>query len=178
VRIRSDLNGVETCALFSVTRGSPGPAQGSESSGRQTNRSRSGVRCRGFAVYNDDPNRAAVEVRAGIFVQLKGCSVYSKGPGIVADSGASVSLDGCLVWIMNPDKYGALASQGIVSYNPNYFVVDHTWINGASIGVYVYDDRPQTSAWVVIWLELRNNTVGVNGLGGARNDQQLLVPRG
>jgi hypothetical protein len=121
-----------------------------------------------FTVYNDDPNRAAVEVRPGIFVQLKGCSIYSKGPGIVADAGASVSLDGCLVWIMNPDKYGALASQGIVTYDPNYFVVDHTWVNGASIGVYVYDDRPQTSAWVVVWHSRISNWEGraSDGKGG------------
>src|SRR5690348_9803627 len=37
------------------------------------------------------------------------------------------------------------------------------------------DHRYQPAEWLN-WLELRNNTVGVNGLGGARNDQQLWYP--
>jgi hypothetical protein len=87
-----------------------------------------------FVIGNADPSTPAVLIDTQEVVTLENCTIFVTGNAAVyANPGAKLMVDHCTISCLGP-------AQGVFAWLPNLLIVENSWINGATIGVYVLGD--------------------------------------
>jgi hypothetical protein len=121
--------------------------------------------------YTLDAN--SVHIQTTEVVTLEGCGLMptDSTPAVYADPGSRVVVDHCTISCLGP-------AQGVFAWAPVLLIVENSWINAATIGVYVLGD-PNNAVGGDAQISILQNRITDGGsaiqLNGIHDDPNISI---